>query len=76
MGKKRLMVTGGETAVGPPADLYAFGIVLYVLAKVTNIPFDVCMRATLPFLVPLVVVLLLITFIPQLSMWLPTLVYR
>jgi len=52
------------------------GLVLYVLAKVTNIPFDVCMRATMPFLVPLVVVLLLITFFPQLSMWLPTLVYR
>jgi|GEM_PF-2448668 len=34
------------------------------------------MRATMPFLVPLVVVLLLITFIPSLSMWLPTLVYR
>jgi len=38
------------------------GLVLYVLAKVTDIPFDVCMRATLPFLVPLVVVLLLVTF--------------
>jgi TRAP-type C4-dicarboxylate transport system permease large subunit len=34
------------------------------------------MMATLPFLVPLVVVLLLVTFIPAISMWLPTLVYR
>ncbi len=52
------------------------GLVLYVLAKVTDIPFDVCMRATMPFLVPLVVVLLLVTFIPPLSMYLPILVYR
>jgi TRAP-type C4-dicarboxylate transport system permease large subunit len=52
------------------------GLVLYVLAKVTNIPFDVCMRATLPFLVPLVVVLALVTFIPSLSMFVPNLVYR
>jgi len=52
------------------------GMVLYVLAKVTNTPFEVCMRATMPFLVPLVVVLLLVTFVPAISMWLPTLVYR
>ncbi len=52
------------------------GMVLYVLAKVTNTPFEVCMRSTMPFLVPLVTVLLLITFFPAISMWLPTLVYR
>ncbi|MEZ5864977.1 MAG: hypothetical protein R3D25_13280 [Geminicoccaceae bacterium] len=42
----------------------------------TNIPFDVCMQATLPFLVPLIVVLGLVTFIPSISMFVPTLVYR
>lgn len=52
------------------------GMVLYVLAKVTNTPFEVCVRSTMPFLVPLVVVLLLVTFFPAISMWLPTLVYR
>ncbi len=52
------------------------GMVLYVLAKVTNTPFEVCMRATMPFLVPLVTVLALVTFFPAISMWLPTLVYR
>jgi TRAP-type C4-dicarboxylate transport system permease large subunit len=34
------------------------------------------MMATLPFLIPLVVTLLLITFIPAITMWLPTLLYR
>ena len=52
------------------------GMVLYVLAKVTNTPFEVCMRSTMPFLVPLVTVLMLVTFFPAISMWLPTLVYR
>ena len=52
------------------------GMVLYVLAKVTNTPFEVCVRSTMPFLVPLVVVLMLVTFFPAISMWLPTLVYR
>jgi tripartite ATP-independent transporter DctM subunit len=52
------------------------GLVLYVLAKVSDVPFEQCVKATAPFLVPLVAVLLALTFIPQLSMWLPNAIYR
>lgn len=52
------------------------GLVLYVLAKVSDVPFERCVVATAPFIIPLIVVLLLLTFIPQLSMWLPTMLYR
>ncbi|MDT8893077.1 TRAP transporter large permease [Halomonas sp. I1] len=52
------------------------GMVLYVLSRVSGISFEKCMRGTLPFLVPLVIALLLVTFIPAISLWLPTLVYR
>ncbi len=52
------------------------GMVLYVLSKVANVPFERCVVATAPFLIPLVFVLMLLTFIPELSMWLPTLIYR
>jgi tripartite ATP-independent transporter DctM subunit len=52
------------------------GMVLYVLSKVADVPFERCVVATAPFIVPLLIVLLLLTFVPQLSMWLPTLVYR
>jgi tripartite ATP-independent transporter DctM subunit len=52
------------------------GMVLYVLSRVSGISFERCSAATMPFLVPLVIVLIMITFIPQLSMWLPTLIYR
>ncbi|QNI02517.1 TRAP transporter large permease [Halomonas sp. SH5A2] len=52
------------------------GMVLYVLSRVSNISFESCMRGTLPFLIPLVISLLLVTFIPAISLWLPTLVYR
>lgn len=52
------------------------GMVLYVLSRVTKVPFEECAKATVPFLIPLVIVLILVTFIPQLSMWLPTLLYR
>lgn len=52
------------------------GMVLYVLSRVSGVSFERCTQATLPFLVPLVGVLLLITFVPDFSMWLPTLIYR
>lgn len=47
------------------------GVVLYVTAKVANISFERVTRATLPFLVPLLVVLALVTLYPPLSTWLP-----
>lgn len=52
------------------------GMVLYVLSRVSGVRFEDCVRATMPFLVPLIVVLLLLTFFPQLTLWLPTLLYR
>jgi len=52
------------------------GMVLYVLARVAKIPFEQCVIGTAPFLVPLVIVLMMVTFIPELTMWLPTLIYR
>ena len=51
------------------------GMVLYVLAKVSKTPFEECVRATLPFLVPLVGVLLLLVFFPQIALWLPDILF-
>jgi len=52
------------------------GVVLYVLARVANIKFEDCVVGTAPFLVPLVFVLMLVTFVPAVTMWLPNIVYR
>ena len=52
------------------------GMVLYVLADVAGVRFEQCVKATMPFLVPLVIVLLLIAFFPQIALWLPTAIYR
>ncbi|HVL70866.1 MAG TPA: TRAP transporter large permease [Beijerinckiaceae bacterium] len=49
------------------------GMVLYVLARVASISFEDCVRAVLPFMLPLFVVLGLITFVPQTTLWLPQL---
>ena len=50
------------------------GIVLFVVARVANLPFEAVTRATAPFLVPLVAVLLLITVFPELVLFVPRLV--
>jgi tripartite ATP-independent transporter DctM subunit len=52
------------------------GMVLFVLARVAGVSFDVTVRAVLPFLVPLVIVLMLITVFPMITLYLPTLWYR
>lgn len=52
------------------------GMVLYVLSEVSGVKFERCVTATMPFLIPLVIVLLLITFIPTIALWLPEMIYR
>ncbi|MFA5027358.1 MAG: TRAP transporter large permease [Candidatus Methylomirabilota bacterium] len=51
-----------------------FGVVLFVMTGISDVPFERVVRATLPFLTPLFVVLALITFFPILITWLPKLV--
>jgi tripartite ATP-independent transporter DctM subunit len=50
------------------------GVVLYVTAKVADVSFERITKATLPFLIPLLTVLLLVTLFPKLTMFLPSLI--
>jgi tripartite ATP-independent transporter DctM subunit len=52
------------------------GMVLYVLARVAKISFEECVKAVAPFLIPLLLVLALITFVPQTVLWLPNLLVQ
>jgi tripartite ATP-independent transporter DctM subunit len=52
------------------------GVVLYVTAKVANVPFERMAYAVLPYLVPLFAVLALITLWPALTTALPDLLLR
>ena len=49
------------------------GIVLFITARVANLPFDRVCRESLPFLWPLVAVLAAITLVPSLTTYLPAL---
>jgi tripartite ATP-independent transporter DctM subunit len=51
-----------------------FGVVLFVMVQVGGLSFEKVVRATAPFIVPLLIVLGLITVFPPLVTWLPNLV--
>jgi tripartite ATP-independent transporter DctM subunit len=51
------------------------GMSLFVVAHVAKIPLEGVMRAVLPFLVPLILVLALVTYVPAVSLWLPSLLF-
>ncbi len=51
-----------------------FGAVLFVLNKATGVPLTRVVKGCLPFYIPLVAALVLITVFPSLTLWLPKLV--
>ena len=52
------------------------GIVLFILGRVGGISFEAAARGVLPFMVPLLGVLMLCTYWPEMVLWLPKLWYR
>ncbi|PYZ93909.1 ABC transporter permease [Salipaludibacillus keqinensis] len=53
-----------------------FGLVLFVISKISNVNIFVLTKELLPFIAILLVVLLIITFFPALVLWLPNLMGR
>lgn len=54
--------------ISPP-----FGMSLFVVSEVAEIPVEDIIKDTLPFLVPLILVLLVITYVPDIVLFLPRL---
>jgi tripartite ATP-independent transporter DctM subunit len=50
------------------------GIGLYIVTKVGDVSFERVTMAVIPFYIPLIIVLLLITYVPPLTLWLPDLI--
>ena len=49
------------------------GAVLFIGSAVAKRPMEKVVKATLPFYLCMLITLLLLTFIPQISLWLPSL---
>lgn len=56
--------------ISPP-----IGLNLFVLSSVAKQPLGTAVRGVLPFLIMMLGLLVLITYVPQISLWLPDLVY-
>ena len=50
-----------------------FGVTLFVTSPVAGVRLEETAKEAIPFLIATIGVLLLITFVPQAVMWLPTL---
>ena len=48
------------------------GMIIFVLARISKLSVEATTMAILPWLVPLLIALAIITFIPAVSLWLPT----
>ncbi len=52
-----------------------FGVGLYILSEISGLSVAKVTKAILPFIIPLLATLALITYVPQLVLWLPGLVF-
>ena len=50
------------------------GIALYIMMDVSHLSFERLSRAAIPFLIPLMVVLIILAYVPEISLWLPNLI--
>ena len=51
------------------------GMLLFVTCRVGQLPFNRMLRATAPFYIPLIILLFILTFVPQISLWLPNRIF-
>jgi TRAP-type C4-dicarboxylate transport system permease large subunit len=50
------------------------GLGLYIMTEISGESFEKVTKATLPLLVPLIITLILVTFVPGLTLWIPDLI--
>jgi TRAP-type C4-dicarboxylate transport system permease large subunit len=52
------------------------GVCLFVAANIAKVSLAAVSRAIVPFLVCNIIILLLVSYIPAISLWLPSLFYK
>jgi C4-dicarboxylate transporter DctM subunit len=61
-----IIIAGSIGATTPPMAVH-----LYITSGILKVPVEDVMRGTLPFLITLIVILFIVVFFPQISIWLP-----
>ena len=52
------------------------GVLLFVSSSITKVPFGRIARDVLPYIAVLVVALMVLTYVPSVSLWLPAVIYH
>lgn len=65
-----MLVNAAIGMISPP-----FGLHIFVASANFNKPFSTVARASLPFMALLILGLLIVTFVPEISLWLPRMAY-
>jgi TRAP-type C4-dicarboxylate transport system permease large subunit len=52
------------------------GMSIYMLSPIAGIPVNRLFKAIIPYLIPLVIALVVLTYVPDISLWLPNLLYN
>lgn len=52
------------------------GMGLFVTSEISGVKVEKLMKSILPFLIPLIIVLLLVAYIPNITLWLPNLIIK
>lgn len=62
-----VLIVGGGT---PPV-----GVLLYIAQDIAEVPFGDVVKAMVPYYIPLALAIILIIFFPQISLWIPNMVF-
>lgn len=52
-----------------------FGVNIFTCVSATDVPYDKVVRGTVPYLIGIIAVIFLVAFVPQLTTWLPGVMY-
>ncbi|MGE4283673.1 MAG: TRAP transporter large permease [Clostridia bacterium] len=52
------------------------GMILYVLSSISKVPFERIAKEFVPYIIVLVIILQFITYIPEITLWLPNLLFN
>ena len=47
------------------------GVCLFIVQDITRLPLGVIVRATLPYLVAMIIALFVVAYVPEVTLWLP-----
>jgi tripartite ATP-independent transporter DctM subunit len=53
-----------------------FGEILFMMNKISGVPLERIIKSILPFLIPLFVALIIITYFPPIVTWLPSIIFK